>query len=67
MGFVAYSTPNYDAALTSSGVSPGPVVTQMFASLPLYYRVSLCIVSSFGEVHRHIGQRHDEFGSWRRG
>ncbi|KAF8686131.1 hypothetical protein AX14_003942, partial [Amanita brunnescens Koide BX004] len=40
MAFVAYSTPNYDAALTSLGVSPAPVVTQMFASLPLYYRVN---------------------------
>ena len=51
MGFVAYSTPNYDAALTSLGVSPGPVVTEMFASLPLYYRVSLYIISGFGEIH----------------
>jgi hypothetical protein len=55
MAFVAYSTPNYDAALTSLGVSPAPVVTQMFASLPLYYRVSQHIITSFGPAHYRSG------------
>ncbi|KAG0209750.1 hypothetical protein BGX28_009970 [Mortierella sp. GBA30] len=34
MGFVAHSSPNFQAALTSMGVPMGPVVTHAFVSLP---------------------------------
>ena len=40
MGFVAHSPPNFLAAQTSLGVSPGPIVTQLFASVPLFNQVS---------------------------
>ncbi|KAF8325343.1 transmembrane amino acid transporter [Amanita rubescens] len=40
MGFVAHSPPNYTAAQTSLGVSPGPVETQKFVSLPLYSKIN---------------------------
>lgn len=40
MGFVAHSPPNFGAALTSLGVPEGPVVTELFVNLPLYYRVN---------------------------
>ena len=40
MGFIAHSAPNFSAAQTSLGVPPGPVITQLFASLPLFSQVS---------------------------
>ena len=40
MGFIAHSSPNFDAAQKSLGVSPGPVVTAAFTSLPLFTKVS---------------------------
>jgi hypothetical protein len=40
MGFIAHSTPNFEAAQKSLGVSPGAVVTAAFTSLPLFTKVS---------------------------
>ena len=40
MGFVAHSPPNFLAAQTSLGVPPGPIVTELFAHLPLFSQVS---------------------------
>ena len=40
MGFVAHSPPNFAAAQTSLGVPPGPIVTELFAHLPLFSQVS---------------------------
>lgn len=40
MGFVAHSPPNFLAAQTSLGVPPGPIVTELFAHLPLFNQVS---------------------------
>ncbi len=39
MGFIAHSTPNFEAAQKSLGVSPGPVVTAAFTQLPLFTQV----------------------------
>lgn len=49
MGFVAHSPPNFSAALTSLGVPEGPVVTELFVSLPLYYRVSWARYQQVGD------------------
>jgi hypothetical protein len=40
MGFVAHSPPNFLAAQSSLGVPPGPIVTELFAHLPLFNQVS---------------------------
>ncbi|TFK61152.1 hypothetical protein BDN72DRAFT_778575 [Pluteus cervinus] len=41
MGFVAHSPPNFAAAMSSLGVSPGPVKTELFATdLPLFSKVN---------------------------
>lgn len=40
MGFVAHSPPNFAAAQSSLGVSQGPVITELFAHLPLFSQVS---------------------------
>ncbi|KAF8638119.1 hypothetical protein AX17_002439 [Amanita inopinata Kibby_2008] len=40
MAFVAHSPPNFGAAMKSLGVSPGPVVTAKFVSLPLFSKVN---------------------------
>ena len=40
MGFVAHSPPNFAAAQSSLGVGPGPIMTELFASLPLFSQVS---------------------------
>jgi hypothetical protein len=40
MGFVAHSPPNFAAAKSSLGVSQGPIVTELFARLPLFSQVS---------------------------
>ena len=40
MGFIAHSTPNFEAAQKSLGVSPGPIVTAAFTSAPLFTKVS---------------------------
>ncbi|CAA7271203.1 unnamed protein product [Cyclocybe aegerita] len=40
MGFVAHSPPNVAAAMQSLGVSPGPVQTQLFGTLPLFKKVN---------------------------
>ncbi len=65
MGFVAHSPPNFGAALTSLGVPEGPIVTELFVSLPLYYRVSWAHYRPVGtkQLTTHdTGQRHDEYG-----
>jgi hypothetical protein len=40
MGFVAHSPPNFAAAHTTYGISPGPVVTAKFVPLPLSSKVN---------------------------
>ncbi|KAF7309787.1 Aa-trans domain-containing protein [Mycena indigotica] len=40
MGFVAHSPPNYAAAETSLGVPFGPIQTQLFAKVPLFFQVN---------------------------
>nr|GAT43606.1 predicted protein [Mycena chlorophos] len=40
MGFVSHSPPNFSAAQSSLGVSPGPVVTEKFAKVPLFDQVN---------------------------
>lgn len=40
MGFIAHSTPNFEAAQKSLGVSPGPIKTVAFTTLPLFTKVS---------------------------
>jgi hypothetical protein len=40
MGFVAHSPPNFLAAEKSLGVPFGPIVTELFANLPLFSQVS---------------------------
>jgi hypothetical protein len=38
--FIAHSLPNYESATAAYGIAPGPVVTQLFSTFPLYQRVS---------------------------
>jgi len=40
MGFVAHSPPNFAAAQSSLGVPPGPIVTVLFANVPLFNQVN---------------------------
>lgn len=40
VGFIAHSSPNYAAAKAAYNIPKGPVVTQAFATYPLYERVN---------------------------
>ena len=55
MGFVAHSPPNFAAAQTSLGVPPGPIVTELFAHLPLFSQVSRfrVVIKDFESI-KHI-------------
>ena len=54
MGFVAHSPPNFGAALTSLGISPGPVVTQTFVSSPLFNKVSCTLSAGLDFLTTHF-------------
>jgi hypothetical protein len=63
MGFIAHSTPNFEAAQKSLGVSPGPVMTAAFTSLPLFAKVSRSIIQFlYHLIILNLDQWYHEYG-----
>ena len=62
MAIVSRSQPDYDAASKSLGVSPGPVVTQTFTSLPLFDKVMFFCGIDMNVLNKGSGQWNYEHG-----
>lgn len=65
MGFIAHSTPNFEAAQKSLGVSPGPVVTAAFTKLPLFTKVCRSTTQFlYHSIILNLGQWYHEYGKY---
>jgi hypothetical protein len=62
MVIVSRSPPDYAAASQSLGVNPGPVVTQTFASLPLFDKVIFHYGIDMNIFNGGLGQWRHEHG-----
>lgn len=62
MAVVSRSPPDYIAASKSIGVSPGPVVTQNFTTLPMFNKVTFLYDIDMNVFNTGLGQWSYEHG-----